>query len=153
MNRKYKAFTLIELLVVIAIIALLLAIIVPALKKAKMHARKLVDASNLRGLSMAVQIYLNNNNDKHCAPINGYINVYNVLSPHNVCFFYLYSRWPDMKTSCYLSGLRNANVPMIRSTNPNTSLGVEIMNSVSDSPTRTVSEATAVIAKDIEVSS
>lgn len=62
-GNKSKAFTLIELLVVIAIIALLLSVLIPALKKAKTHARRLVGQSNLRSLSMAVHIYLNNNND------------------------------------------------------------------------------------------
>jgi prepilin-type N-terminal cleavage/methylation domain-containing protein len=62
-GNKSKAFTLIELLVVIAIIALLLSVLIPALKKAKTHAKRLVGQSNLRSLSMAVHIYLNNNND------------------------------------------------------------------------------------------
>ena len=62
MNRK-KGFTLIELLVVIAIIALLLSVIMPVLKKAKYHARKVIDSTNLRSLSTAVHIYLNSSND------------------------------------------------------------------------------------------
>lgn len=52
-----KAFTLIELLVVIAIIALLLSIIVPALKKAKDQARKVICASNLSQLGKALEMY------------------------------------------------------------------------------------------------
>lgn len=61
--RQNKGFTLIELLVVIAIIALLLSIIIPSLKKAKYHARKVIDSTNLRSLSTAVHIYLNLYND------------------------------------------------------------------------------------------
>jgi prepilin-type N-terminal cleavage/methylation domain-containing protein/prepilin-type processing-associated H-X9-DG protein len=54
---KRKGFTLIELLVVIAIIALLLAIVVPALKRAKAAARFLVCKSNLRSLTTAINSY------------------------------------------------------------------------------------------------
>jgi len=50
-------FTLIELLVVIAIIGLLLAIIIPALKKATGYARKIVCKSNYHQLGVAISIY------------------------------------------------------------------------------------------------
>ena len=60
MYRK-KAFTLIELLVVIAIIALLLSIIVPAIKKAKEQARLIVCRSNLHQWAFAVQAYTADN--------------------------------------------------------------------------------------------
>lgn len=56
-----KAFTLIELLVVIAIIAILVAIIVPALRKAKETARETVCRSNLRGVGLGMQLYLQDN--------------------------------------------------------------------------------------------
>jgi prepilin-type N-terminal cleavage/methylation domain-containing protein/prepilin-type processing-associated H-X9-DG protein len=52
-----KGFTLIELLVVIAIIALLLAILMPALGKAKDHAKKITCATNLKSLSLGVIMY------------------------------------------------------------------------------------------------
>jgi prepilin-type processing-associated H-X9-DG protein/prepilin-type N-terminal cleavage/methylation domain-containing protein len=52
-----KAFTLIELLVVIAIIAMLLAVVTPALRKAKETARSIVCRSNLKTLALANQIY------------------------------------------------------------------------------------------------
>ena len=54
---KRKAFTLIELLVVVAIIALLLAIIMPALKKAKELARKVVCKSNEHQIALAIGTY------------------------------------------------------------------------------------------------
>ena len=54
---KKKGFTLIELLVVIAIIALLLAVIMPALRKAKEQAKSMVCRSNLRELAKGLQIY------------------------------------------------------------------------------------------------
>ncbi len=67
MKRSGRGFTLIELLVVIAIIAMLLAIIVPSLKKAKGHARLLLDRNNLKAMGMAMQIYLNEHKDKFFA--------------------------------------------------------------------------------------
>ena len=63
-KRRERGFTLIELLVVIAIIALLLSIIVPSLKKAKSHAQRVIEMSNLRNLGVALQSYLNNNNNE-----------------------------------------------------------------------------------------
>jgi prepilin-type N-terminal cleavage/methylation domain-containing protein/prepilin-type processing-associated H-X9-DG protein len=57
-------FTLIELLVVIAIIALLLAIMMPALRKAKEMTREAVCRSNLRNVGLAVAMYLDENERK-----------------------------------------------------------------------------------------
>lgn len=55
--RKSKAFTLIELLVVIAIIALLLAVLIPSLNKARAAAQSTVCANHLRTLMTANLIY------------------------------------------------------------------------------------------------
>jgi prepilin-type N-terminal cleavage/methylation domain-containing protein len=52
-----RAFTLIELLVVIAIISLLLAIVVPSLRKAKEYAKKVICKSNLHQISLAMGNY------------------------------------------------------------------------------------------------
>ncbi len=60
---KSHAFTLIELLVVIAIIGLLMAIITPALKKAKEQARLVICSSNNRQIAMATQVYAEGNDD------------------------------------------------------------------------------------------
>ena len=60
---KKKGFTLIELLVVIAIIAMLLAILMPALNKVKRLAQRLVCATNLKGMGTALMVY--SNDDKY----------------------------------------------------------------------------------------
>jgi prepilin-type N-terminal cleavage/methylation domain-containing protein/prepilin-type processing-associated H-X9-DG protein len=70
--KNKKAFTLIELLVVIAIIALLLAVILPALRLAKEQAKRIVCAAHLRGLGLAVAAYLeDNDNTFYNAPNQG----------------------------------------------------------------------------------
>jgi prepilin-type N-terminal cleavage/methylation domain-containing protein len=54
---KKKGFTLIELLVVIAIIALLLAIVIPSLRKAREYAKKIICKSDLHQISVAMGNY------------------------------------------------------------------------------------------------
>jgi prepilin-type N-terminal cleavage/methylation domain-containing protein/prepilin-type processing-associated H-X9-DG protein len=58
MKHVQRGFTLIELLVVIAIIALLLAVLMPAMRKIKEIARETVCRSNLKNVGLAVLMYI-----------------------------------------------------------------------------------------------
>jgi len=60
-NPNTRAFTLIELLVVIAILSALLAILVPSLRRVRNVARRIKCASNLKGISGAWLLYLDDN--------------------------------------------------------------------------------------------
>jgi prepilin-type N-terminal cleavage/methylation domain-containing protein/prepilin-type processing-associated H-X9-DG protein len=64
MIRKSSGFTLIELLVVIAIIAVLMAILMPALNRVKEQGKRAVCLSNLKQLSLAWIMYADENDDK-----------------------------------------------------------------------------------------
>ena len=75
---RKKAFTLIELLVVIAIIALLLAVLLPALRRAKEQATGAVCLSNLKGIATSWHTYAMDNKEKL---VNGHVPMFTTTFP------------------------------------------------------------------------
>ncbi len=79
MRKLQRAFTLIELLVVIAIIALLMAILMPALQRVKKQARGVICLSNLKQWGTIFVMYTDDNDGLFPTRRSGYGRWINVL--------------------------------------------------------------------------
>jgi prepilin-type N-terminal cleavage/methylation domain-containing protein len=69
-KRRLSGFTLIELLVVVAVIAILLAIMLPALRTARVITKRLKCQSNLKQIAVAWNMYLDDNDGRFYQVVN-----------------------------------------------------------------------------------
>ena len=88
-TRTHRVYTLVELLVSIGIIALLIAIIIPALAGTKQLASQLTSAANLRSIGQLTEIYTQSNADAYpwgyagtnsCGVPTGFAPIWNMSS-------------------------------------------------------------------------
>src|SRR5258708_31486472 len=98
--RAHKAFTLVELLGVIGIIALLIAILLPAVNRARESARRIVCVSNVQQLTAAWLMYANDNKGHFCSS-NTQANP--PLSPNGWKFGFHLAGYPDPQPDVFWS--------------------------------------------------
>ncbi|HVU07318.1 MAG TPA: prepilin-type N-terminal cleavage/methylation domain-containing protein [Verrucomicrobiae bacterium] len=116
-SRERIAFTLIELLVVIAIIAILAAMLLPALARAKESGRRIACLNQVRQLSLAAQMYVDDNQ-----------GAYPPRSDTN--------RWPNMIYDDYGKTVKLLLCPTDRLTPPPATGGSPDTNNVADNAPR-----------------
>jgi prepilin-type N-terminal cleavage/methylation domain-containing protein/prepilin-type processing-associated H-X9-DG protein len=116
-SKERLAFTLIELLVVIAIIAILAAMLLPALARAKESGRRIACMNDLRQLSLAAHLYVDDNQGAY--------------PPRSDT-----ARWPNALYSSYGDNVKLLICPTDRSSPPPLSYGNSPSNNVADSSPR-----------------
>ena len=101
---KHKGFTLVELLVVIAVIAILMAILLPALGRAREQGKRVVCFNDMKQLQMAWNLYADNSKDKIVPADIAYswgVGAHNWAS-YGLCWYETPHIWDHPTGSCDL---------------------------------------------------